>query len=133
MTVALTVAMVVAVTKQPLRVVCRSIVCASYLWLAGCAGPGLFNLGADTPAFSNPAVSMQNAGDGIVVGKTTKAEVMATLGPATVINFDSGFEVWVYRANSRAPAETKAEFVILFSPDGFVKKTRSRPAYPAHS
>ncbi len=74
---------------------------------------------------------MQNVGDTIVIGKTTKAEVMAVLGAATVINFDSGFEVWVYRTGSRAPAETKAEFVILFAPDGVVKKTRVRPAYPA--
>ena len=127
----MTVAMIAAMTAQPLRVVCRSIACAGGLWLAGCAGPGLFNSGADAPAFSNPAVSMQNAGDAIVIGKTTKAEVMAALGAATVINFDSGFEVWVYRAKSRAPAETKAEFVILFTPDGIVKKTRVRPAYPA--
>jgi len=129
----MTVAMIAAMTVQPLRIVCRSIACAGCLWLAGCAGPGLFNMGADAPASSNPAVSMQNAGDTIVIGKTTKAEVMAALGAATVINFDSGFEVWVYRARSRAPSETKAEFVILFTPDGIVKKTRLRPAYPARS
>ena len=104
-----------------------SVVCASCLWLAGCAGLGLFTVGADTSAFSNPTVSMQNAGDAIVIGKTTKAEVLAALGAATVITFDSGFEVWVYRAKSRAAAEAKAEFVILFGPDGIVKKTRLRP------
>ena len=76
---------------------------------------------------------MQTAGDAIVIGKTTKAEVMAQLGAATVINFISGFEVWVYRSGSREPSETKAEFVILFTPDGIVKKTRTRPAYPARS
>ena len=129
----MTVAMIAAMTARPLRIFSSSVVCASSLWLAGCAGPGLFNSGADAPAFSNPAVPMQNAGDTIVIGKTTKAEVMAALGAATVINFDSGFEVWVYRAKSRAPAETKAEFVVLFSPDGIVKKTRLRPAYPARS
>ena len=105
--------------------------CAGCLSLAGCAGPGLFNLTADTPAFSDPTVSMQNAGDSIVIGKTNKAEVLASLGAATVINFDSGFEVWVYRDKSRAPAEAKAEFVILFAPDGVVKKTRLRPGCPA--
>ena len=118
---------------QPPRIFSFSIVVACCLWLAGCAGPGLFNRGADAPAFSNPAMSMQNAGDVIVVGKTSKAEVLAALGVATVVNFDSGFEVWVYRAGSRAPAETKAEFVILFTPDGVVKKTRLRPAYAARS
>lgn len=118
-------------TEQPRRFIAGGFVCACCLWLAGCAGPALFNTALDTPAFSNPAASMQNAGDNIVIGKTTKAEVMAALGAATVINFDSGFEVWVYRAGSRAPAETKAEFVVLFAPDGVVKKTRVRPAYPA--
>jgi hypothetical protein len=127
----MTVAMIATMTAQPLRVVCRSIACAGCLWLAGCAGSGLLNSGTDTPTFSNPAVTMQTTGDTIIIGKTTKAEVMAALGAATVINFDSGFEVWVYRARSRAPAETKAEFVVLFSPDGIVKKTRVRSAYPA--
>ena len=119
------------VFRRPVTIFYRSTVCLSCLWLAGCAGAGLFNIGSDTHAFSNPAVSMQNAGDAIVIGKTNKAEVLASLGAATVINFDSGFEVWVYRDKSRAPAEAKAEFVILFAPDGVVKKTRLRPGYPA--
>ena len=76
---------------------------------------------------------MQNADNAIVLGKTTKAEVMAALGVAKVVNFDSGYAMWVYRAGSRAPAETQAEFVVLFSPDGIVKKTRVRPAYPSRS
>ena len=99
------------------------------LWLAGCAGPSLFGGGPDAPPFSNPTLSMQSASDSITVGKSTKAEVMAALGAATVINFDSGYEVWVYRAKSREPAEAKGEFVILFSPDGVVRKTRLRPGY----
>ena len=72
---------------------------------------------------------MQGASDSVTPGKTSKADVIAVLGAATVINFDSGYEVWVYRAKSREPAEAKAEFVILFSPDGVVRKTRLRPAY----
>ena len=102
---------------------------ACCLWLAACAGPGFFNAGSDAPPFSNPALSMQSANDSIIIGKSSKADVMTALGAATVINFDSGFEVWVYRAKSREPAEAKAEFVILFAPDGTVKKTRLRPAY----
>ena len=116
---------------RTMTIFCRSMLCAGYLSLAGCAGPGLFNVGADTTAFSDPAVSMQNAGDAIVIGKTNKAEVLASLGAATVINFDSGFEVWVYRDKSRAPADAKAEFVILFAPSGIVKKTRLRPVSAA--
>ena len=99
------------------------------VWMAGCAGPGMFGGGNDAPPFSNPTLSMQSASDSITVGKSSKAEVMAALGAATVINFDSGYEVWVYRAKSREPAEEKAEFVILFSPDGVVRKTRLRPGY----
>ena len=99
------------------------------LWLAGCAGPGLFRGGPDAPPFSNPTMSMQSASDNITVGKSSKADVLAALGAATVINFDSGYEVWVYRAKSREPADAKAEFVILFSPDAVVKKTRLRPGY----
>ena len=99
------------------------------LWLAGCAGPGLNGGGPDASPFSNPTLSMQSASDSVSVGKSNKGDVMAALGAATLINFDSGYEVWVYRAKLRVPAEAKAEFVILFSPDGVVKKTRLRLAY----
>ena len=78
-------------------------------------------------------MSMQSASDSIAVGKSSKADVMATLGTATVINFDSGYEVWVYRAKSRELAEAKAEFVILFASDGIVKKTRLRPGFAARN
>ena len=114
---------------KPARKTRISIAGACCLWLAACAGPGLFNAGSDSPPFSNPTLSMQSASDSITIGKSSKADVMAALGPAKVINFDSGYEVWVYRAKSREPAEAKAEFVILFSPDGVVRKTRLRPAY----
>ena len=110
-----------------------SIACACCLWLAACAGPGLFNAGSDAPPFSNPVLSMQSASDSIIIGKSSKADVMTALGVATVINFDSGYEVWVYRAKSRKPAEAKAEFVVLFSPNGVVKKTRLRPGYAARN
>ena len=74
-------------------------------------------------------MSMQSASDRITAGKSSKADVMAALGAANVINFDNEYEVWVYRAKSNAPAEAKAEFVILFSPDGVVRNTRLRPGY----
>ena len=106
---------------------CIAFICC--LWLAGCAGPGLLGGGPDAPPFSNPTLTMQSASDSVTIGKSSKADVMATLGTATVINFDSGYEVWAYRAKSREPAEAKAEFVILFSPDGVVRKTRLRPGY----
>ena len=107
----------------------NSFACTCCLWLAACAGPGLFHANNDAPPFSNPTLSMQSASDSIAVGKSSKADVMAALGAATVINFDSRYEVWVYRVKSREPAEAKAEFVILFSPDGVVRKTRVRPGF----
>ena len=116
-------------STRPSRFARTSMACVCCLWLAGCAGPALFSGGTDAPPFSNPALSMQGANDSVIPGKTSKADVIAALGAATVINFESGYEVWVYRAKSRGPAETRAEFVILFGTDGVVKKTRLRPAY----
>ena len=110
-----------------------SIASTCCLWLAACTGLGQFSTGSDAPSFNNPALSMQSASDSIAVGKSSKADVMATLGTATVINFDSGYEVWVYRAKSRELAEAKAEFVILFASDGIVKKTRLRPGFAARN
>ncbi len=112
------------------RILRIGLVFASGLWLAGCAGPlGLFNAETKAPPFRDQNMSMQNASDAIVIGKATKADVIAALGPATVIKFDSGFEVWVYRAKSADTAAAKAEFVILFAPSGTVTKTRIRPPY----
>jgi hypothetical protein len=64
-------------------------------------------------------MTAQEAARTIVAGSSTKPDVRAQLGPANVISFDSGFEVWVYSAPG-------AEFVILFTPAGIVKKTRTR-------
>jgi len=99
---------------------------AACLWLGAC---GSLNAGRTAPPFRDPAMSMQNAQDMNVVGKTTRAEALATLGPATEIRFDSGYAVWVYRARAAEPDADRAEFVILFAPSGVVKKTRLRPAH----
>ena len=69
-------------------------------------------------------MSMRTASDAVVVGQSTKAEVASVLGAATVVTFDSGFEVWVYRTSASSEAAAKAEFVILFAPSGVAKKTR---------
>jgi ABC-type phosphate transport system substrate-binding protein len=81
-------------------------------------------------------MSAQGASDAVAIGGSTKADVVAALGGATVIRFDSGFEVWVYRYNSDAPAdsENKArgenEFVVLFDPSGILAKKRIRVPPP---
>lgn len=62
----------------------------------------------------------------LVVG-STKADVIAALGTAQVIPFDSGYEVWLYRiAPPGKPASGKTELVVLFSPAGLVSKSRVR-------
>jgi hypothetical protein len=69
--------------------------------------------------------SAQAANDAVAVGKSSKANVRAAFGEAVVIDFDSGYEVWVYRERSRekaTPAQT--EWVLLFHPSGTLAKTR---------
>ena len=95
---------------------------------AGCAVPGLFQSAQSTSPFRDPGMSMQTASDAVVVGQSTKAEVANVLGTGTVVTFDSGFEVWVYRTNASSDSANKAELVILFAPSGVVKKTRLNPS-----
>jgi len=107
-------------------------VLASCLWLAGCAGAyGFAAAGDSTHPFRNPGLSMQAAMQAVAIGTSNRQDVMAALGPGTVVRFDSGYEVWVYRKNPLRSESANAEFVILFDPSGHVKKSRIRPAYDA--
>ena len=100
------------------------------LGLAGCADLStVSNAQASAPAFRNPAMSIESANAAIAIGTSTRAEVLAALGPGTVVTFDSGFEVWVYRDRPSGAATRPAELVLLFAPSGIVKKTRIKPAY----
>ena len=106
------------------------MICLTCLVLAGCAGPSAgTNPQATMPAFRDPAMSIQSANASIAIGTSTRAEVLAALGPASVVKFDSGYEVWVYRGKSPNTATKPAELVILFAPSGVVKKTRIKPLY----
>ena len=110
----------------------RTLLLSTTLWLAACAGFSDRSLGHSDakPAFRDAAMSMKQALDTVVPGVSTKASVAAWLGPATVIRFDSAFEVWVYRGRSAGPAQQGgpgAELVILFSPAGIATKARLRP------
>lgn len=120
--------MMVHLTCKPL--VRAGLALAACLWLSAC---GSLKAGGNAPPFREPTMSMQNAQDTIVVGKTTQAETLAALGPATEIQFDSGYAVWVYRARVVESDADRAEFVILFAPSGVVKKTRLRPSYAVHT
>ena len=71
--------------------------------------------------------SAQSAAEAIAIGKSTKADVRATLGEAVVVDFESGYAVWVYREPPRAKASIQAsELVLLFDPSGLLAKTRIR-------
>ena len=58
----------------------------------------------------------------LTVGKITKSEVRAALGEGTVVDFPSGYDIWVYR--EKPPAS--AELVLLFEPSGILARTRVR-------
>ena len=109
-----------------------SLAALSCIWLAGCAGPyGAFSPADSAPTFRDASLSMQGAKEAVVIGSATKADVLAALGSGNVVKFDSGFEIWVYKDRTASTAADKAEFVILFTPSGIVKKARIRPAYEA--
>ena len=104
------------------------LACLICLGLAGCASPSaVSNAQATVPAFRDTAMSIQSANAAIAIGTSTRSEVLAALGPATVVKFDSGYEVWAYRDKSPDTATKPAELVILFAPSGIVKKTRIKP------
>ncbi len=92
----------------------------------GLSACGSLNAGGTAPPFRDVTLSMQGAYDTIVAGKTTRAEALAALGPATEIQFDSGYAVWVYRARAAQADADRAELVIVFAPSGVVKKMRLR-------
>jgi hypothetical protein len=100
----------------------RALACLCCLIvLAGCASP--------PPAPPGTQVAAERLAQGIVPGRTTKDELLATFGPTRHVRFDSGYEAWVYQ--SPAGAGRFSEFVILIDPQGVVKKTRQRaPALP---
>jgi hypothetical protein len=102
----------------------KLFVCVS-LVLVGCATPP----DETRPPFRDSQLSMQGAQATVLPGTSTKADVTAALGPATVVRFDSGYEVWAYREKPPKSEIPGAEFVILFTPSGIVQKTRIRPRY----
>jgi hypothetical protein len=102
---------------------------AAFAFIAGCA------LLQPPPPTPKPAplrpgeiLSAPAANDAVAIGKSTKTDVRAALGEAAaVIDFNSGYEVWVYREQLREKATpAKTEFVLLFDPSGVLAKTRMR-------
>ncbi|MET3133076.1 hypothetical protein AAKU55_003358 [Oxalobacteraceae bacterium GrIS 1.11] len=107
-------------------------------WL-GCGLAAIAAL-ACLAAWQGGAPRMEPARHDIIVGKTTKADLDLAFGPATSVSLDSGYEVWIYRhkeetggfarhlpllGNSALFApHRKREVVVLFQPNGVVKKYR---------
>lgn len=92
--------------------------CASLL--AGCA---------TAPAPLGTSVPADKLTVALVPGQTTRAQMLAALGPTRFVHFDTGYEVWLYQ--SPADGGRFAEFVVLIDPAGIVQKTRQRaPALP---
>jgi hypothetical protein len=99
------------------------------LVLAGCAtGPGLFGE-STAPAFRDPAMTVQSAAGALVAGRSTREEAAARLGPAQVVRFDSGYEVWAYRGRASGQGDAP-ELVLLFDPAGVLSKHRVRAPGP---
>jgi hypothetical protein len=103
----------------------RFLVLAACISIAACS---LISPKPDAVALRAGEVrSAQAAKDSLAIGKSTKTAVRAALGEATVIDFESGYEVWLYRerpAEKAAPAP--GELVLLFDPSGRLIKTRLR-------
>lgn len=98
------------------------------LTLAGCAMEGGGTLDAASPGVRNAQGPRPEAAQAMVHAGETTAAVAAALGAANGYRFDSGYEVWVYRwPGADRSARGATELVILFGPDGTVRKTRIRP------
>jgi hypothetical protein len=114
---------------------CLSVLATAAV-LAGCAMPSA-RVAIEKPAspMLAPGVTPQAAQQQIAPGRSTKAEVARALGAATVVHFESGYEVWVYQTkeDGRAADREPAELVVLFAPSGVVRKTRVRPGGPVRA
>jgi hypothetical protein len=92
---------------------------AAFALLAGCA---------TAPQVPGTTVTEERTAQ-VVLGRTTKAELLSMLGKTRAVVFDSGYEAWLYDIPSGAGRV--AEFVVLVDPQGVVTKTRRRePAVP---
>jgi hypothetical protein len=96
------------------------------LLLAGCAS--LAPAPPAAPVFRDPALTVQSARDALAPGRSRKAEVEALLGPAEALRFDSGWEVWAYRAPGERRPDGSAELVLLFDTQGVLRKARALAA-----
>lgn len=93
----------------------------SLLWLltlTACSGTRALQASKNVPY----ATLQQTARIG-----ASQQQVRAALGDSTAIGFDSGNAVWMYTYPAASGAQ--GEYVILFGPDGIVKKVRQGEVY----
>lgn len=110
-------------------VIAMAIALAAQIALSGCAGPQRLRQEQAASTFRDPGLTVQAARNLLIPGQSRQAEVLATLGPATVVRFASGYQAWVYRGRPdrrNSEAAEVSELVILFSPAGVVQKARVR-------
>ncbi len=121
-------------THSPARVALCMVAFTASLCVTGCVATGTLDSSPDGPGSARTptgeAPTPPTAMNMVVLGKSTKANIAAALGPAIVISFDSGYEVWVYRwRGSDKTTRAATELVVLFDPSGLATKARVRPGY----
>lgn len=106
------------------------LILAACALLGGCALMQPPPKPAEAPLGPGEILSAPVAEGAVSIGKSTKADVRASLGEAVAVDFASGYEVWVYRErrpekSEKAPPPA-AELVLLFAPSGVLTKMRVR-------
>lgn len=106
-----------------------AFIAACAVVLASCAAPGEGPLEKDAPGVIEAKPIAPQAALAAIHPGQTKAEVAAALGPANIVAFESGWQVWVYRwpAKDDRSARAATEVVVLVDPTGVVRKVRLRP------
>ncbi len=92
--------------------------------VACCLGAACALAGCATQVDPARAAAKKQFTQTIVPGVSTTTQIYQAMGPALIVRFDSGYEVWRYGESN----EDGSEFVILFDARGVVQKTRRRLA-----
>ena len=89
-----------------------------------CCGLALAACASAPPPPPGTVVAEDKLMQAVQPGRSTKAELLAALGPTRAITFDSGYEAWLYQIP--AGPGRYSEFVVLLGPRGVVAKARRR-------
>jgi outer membrane protein assembly factor BamE (lipoprotein component of BamABCDE complex) len=110
------------------RVEWACVALSACVGLAACAVPRLpGDAPRVRPPFADARLTAEAAAERLAVGRSTRQQVAALLGPGETLRFDSGWEAWVYRSHgARGDAVDGPELVLLFEPAGVLRKARVR-------